>query len=467
MKFSTLAGVYHKLHMARKDMRYKKRYKRRCKIIINGLYKDEPADFLDLVEFFWPHQSDIPIQIITSNQIKHQICKQLNVPYEVWDHTCKGKDLPHLLSLESPYPVDFTSEFSLSEIKAIMSNWNKEDSILEMCTKLNREEAFFFWSRMLGIRAPITARQFVLFFASGKCDYHKVKHGFNVMPISEVLHRIISHIPMPTYDVVSPCVPFAPAYYSGWSKSTLPPDVYIDMVRGPRQFLHISDGHGHLYNRDRKLMTSDISIGIEGNHIFEVEVGNELLITDYLYSDEKPQLKNDSYIDRLSYVGNMLQEMKVITPRTPKNGETANLLLEQCEPDTQVRLVSHGAYPIGDIGGWLLIKNAFSFYLLLMTVVKEKDDTYHITLGAVDGDEPFIIYEGPISSTVAYHIHRRIEKKILHEEIDLLDEAIVAHIEGIELDRDNMRLKRINFIGVNDDLGLSDVTQMVDVIESM
>ena len=139
--------------------------------------------------------------------------------------------------------------------------------------------------------------------------------------------------------------------------------------------------------------------------------------------------------------------------------------------DGLVRFPNTGAFDPVDIGGFVLVKKSHEHFLRL-DAYKREEYCLVLRVSALDGMD-FIevgfceLHILSLSSAVLFDIERRVD--VMKEDgkkwKEIPDtECIVVRVSSPFIDRRTGKLSQPVFLGVDNDLGMNDITQYVDLI---
>ena len=448
---------------------------RECRLVVNRMFDQMPLHFEDLLEICYPKISKHPEIFVTPEWIRDNVCEELDIPQETWNQRTGGIPLSILLASESP---EMGGE-GWTVKQAFMALHNlKQSSVLQVAQKMSRPEAPMFWARALGEKPPIPIDKLLSIISEGRKNNMTLPHIRTLLmtesPFS-LLSKVVQEDDIPYSPMgIQPGQPFKGPVYHIWSKSVLPEQTYVDPIMGQRRYLHVTKSltqdylKGMLYNREGQRIApmhhTDIPV-TEGEHVFEVEMdGTRLLsITDYLSNHDDWYLYERPYVERLKALPQVKCEVRV--PVVVESGGDIDVLLNKA--DGSVRLVSAGPFVPGGDGGWLLSTSSYEYNLLLSRVRKDENFDYHVRLSVLDGFDIREVGETVVPTGVVNHLRNRLARAgflVSHEWMPVESESIVISVEVLSVQPD-LTIDSCNILNLDDNLGLSDTSQITDLAE--
>ena len=442
-----------------------------------------PEEIDILIDLLYPKYSRYNEYFITISHIRQNVCNELGISPIVWDEALLGQPIVPTLAEESP--VEGGAYMKGKEAIMLMHDIT-DKSTLKIATKMNEEEAKLFWSRALGESPCVPIHKFLQIASNALGNGKSMKYIRRLLdhmtpteiivffkgsdPQMDKLEKKMSHL--------QPGSSFSPPLYPAWTKTVIPSGVYLDVVKGQRRYLHIvefpkGEYKGTLYTRDRKAVANIATehLPIEGNEaILEVEVtGNNIdRITDVLALGDDWEIYKQSYVERLSLVNRYEFKKPVTEPHILEEGSEVSEIFNKIEDGERVRLISSGPFEVGGEGGWILLQKAFHLHLLLSRVKRNQDYDVIVGLSVMDGFDPFPICEMKLGEKGAYTLRERLATEgvqIGTQWMPIDEYAIVFVTEVHSVDEHRLGLEEVELLHIDSNLGLSDVSQLTDVIE--
>jgi len=400
----------------------------------------------------------------------------------VYSHTplnnLKGETFPQALASESR---DYESEgLTVKQALAILKEIDRYD-ILGLTRQMGELEALLFWGAALS-RAPsnFTRGAFIYALACVRTPEWEFTPddtllAYSTTPFLEVVNRLL-HSPE-TIPSLKPRAesPVRGANYQPWGKSSTPEGYFLDIVRGPRRFLHIHDGKAALRNRNGERCVSLHSMWSghrpRGDWIVEVEsIDNRLWsVTDCLFRNGSTiHLPYEERLVELEPWSHHDKRLKIAKPLLLTGHEAAVDVMEMLGDGDMARIVDPGPYKPGGKGGWILIHHAFQFRLLVTHAKKDQDGFVCLRLAALDGFDTYHIHTLTLDAEQSANIIFTFNRRGFTAEEDWEDtEGLGVVMEGSCTDIDRSTYEFLNYepTGVNGELGRGDTTQFTDIVE--
>ena len=381
----------------------------------------------DIIDALYPKYSRLPERFTTVFHLRQEICKELAISPEVWDEIMVGKPIVPALAEESP-PVR-TEGMTLKQAFVIMHKV-EDMNILKLCDRMCELEARVFWARALGEKPPIPIARFLQLFSYVGGEGRSVRYirrlltAMTPMEIISLLKGTDPRLESMEKDSlkVQPGMPFIGPYYPAWTKATVPKGVYLDIIKGPRRYLHITEfpageWRGILFTRDRKavgkLTAEQLPIQPDQEYIFEVETQNNQVskVTDIICIGDDWDFYNRPYRERLEHAKLLSFSVDCNQPTILEAGSDMSHVLNRLQDDERVRLVDDGPFQIGGEGGWMLMQSAFHLHLLLSGAKRLADYSIEVRLSVMDGFEPMEVAQIILSEGQAYHLRERLARE--------------------------------------------------------
>ena len=364
---------------------------------------------------------------------------------------------------------------------AILKDIDRYD-ILGLTQQMDELEALLFWTAALSKNpSNFTRGAFLYALACVRTPDWKFTPddtllAYSTTPFLEVVSRLL-HSPE-TIPALKPRAesPVRGANYHPWGKSSMPEGCFLDIVRGPRRFLHIHDAKAVLRNRngDRCVRLHSMWSGHRpaGNWIVEVESINSRLwsVTDCLFRNG-PTI-HLSYEERLAQLepwSHHEKRLKVVQPLALTGHEAAVDIMEMLGDDDMARIVDPGPYKPGDRGGWILIHHAFQFRLLVTHAKKDSNGFVCLRLAALDGFDTYHIHTLTLDTEQSTALIFTLNRRGFTPEEDWEGiEGLGVVLEGscTDIDKDTYEFLNYEPTGVNGELGRGDTSQFTDIVEA-
>lgn len=438
--------------------------------------RDSIDDLNQLIDIFYPSYSKYPRQFVSFRDLRDDVCKKLSISPLVWDEALAGKPLVPLLSLESP---EYGGEgLTVKQGLNLMARI-KDLGFLEIASKMNEKEALVFWARATGEKPPIPINRFLQMVSYVVGESPQSLQSINIllqtMRPAEIAQRMIGSKKPIEVRTMQPGQPFVGPVYKAWDKFTTPTDVFVEVISNTRRYLHITEFpkgtfKGILYDRYRQLMGKPLSLPIEKEGIFEVEVdGLDIkYVTDILSLEDNWDIHKSDYRDRVNQLEQINLSKPVKTGNFVSGATDFTHMLETIEATDRLRLTNTDGIVVGGQGGWLVMKDAFHLQLLVAAVKRDEEYETHVRLSALDGYETYEVGQLQLTVSVAQHLRQRLAQQGVLAGQDWLpiDEyglVVVMEMKGFSLQELTLTDGEIKYL--DDELGFSDVSQLTDLIE--
>lgn len=461
------------------DAEERSKYFRRIVDLIRQGVNNSIDDSSQLIDMYYPEYSKYQRQFISFRELRDDICKKLSISPLVWDESLAGKPVVPLLALESP---EYGGQgLTVKQALALMARV-RDEGFFQIASKMNEKEALLFWGRATDERPPMPVNRFLqaVSYATdrGAQSLQSINVMLQTMSPAEIIQRLYGDSQDMEVRTMQPGQPFLGPIYRAWEKMTTPEDVYAEVISGERRYLHITEFpqgsfRGVVYNRHKQVfgkMGQGQLPYTESEAIFEVEMKDSGIthITDvYALGDDWDIYKSD-YRDRIALLSGLRLGAPVKSGKFVPTSTDFNYILDSLEDDERLRLLSTGGIRLGNVGGWVILKDAFHIRLLVTAVCRDEKFETHVRLSAMDGYETYEIGQLQLSVEVAQHMRQRLAHQGVLAGQDWLpvDEyAMVVVVELNEFSLGSLTLEKADIRYLDDGLGYSDVSQLTDLIE--
>ena len=439
-----------------------------------------PNEYEVLMDILFPKHSRYVEFFTHTHHIRNNICKELGISPIVWDEVLSGKPIVPSLAEESP--VEGGGSLKVKEALMIMHDIESKN-LLKVATKMNESEARLFWSRVLGEKPCIPVDKFLQIASNGIGEgksLRYIRQLLNVMSPAEVLFLIkgtddrLKQMEK-KMECIQAGVPFDGAIFPAWTSATVPSAVYLDIIRGQRRYLHITEFpkgefRAVLYGRNKKAIKkfNELPFKVEQEYVFEVEVdGDEiLLITDILSVGSDWEFYKRPYVERIEHAKLLSLDVDIIEPQILEEGSDMSYVFDKLKDDERARFVKSGPFVLGGDGGWMLMQKAFHLHLLVTGVKRDPDFNVLVRLSVMDGFEPFAVHECVLTDGLANHMRDRLAREGVlagTQWLPIDEYAIVLVVEVRKTD--GFELQDAEILHIDSNLGISDTSQLTDLIE--
>jgi len=374
---------------------------------------------------------------LTRRKILSMVAKQLEVPYDVLSSL--GDDATSLLASESSASnnTEWTLEDALTVRGAIIS---ETFDYLSLSKQMNEIDARLLWSSILG-RRNITPFSFLKAIAPDVSP-DIISSSRTFMTDIEVIYALYddrNKLLDPKEWSEKPNAALRPRRWLGW-KSDAPVEMthYQEI---PKDKITLE------YDPDREII---------------IERAGDV-VTDVAFANY-PTL---GLIERMKKYADMNRhgEEDMAWPYSIPSWESI------IKKEGTVRFPNMGAFVPDDYGGYVLVKDSHIHPLRLSAY--RHVDKLELKIEAADGFDEFIpvgicvVYILSMVSALQFNLQRILgsntnEKNQWYEIPD--DICIVVEIASPFMDRRTGQLSEPTYMGLNGDLGVSDVTQYVDLV---
>jgi len=392
-------------------------------------------DALSIYRLLYPNET------LTQRRLLLKVAAELDTPIEILK-SLVNDSASQLLASESN--ASNPSTWSLQEAVEIRDAFIDGSPYLPITKNMSDIEGRLFWSSVMGDRSVISKYQYLIHIGSQfDVDADTIQSSRSFLTDEEVIRTIYSDINKlhdPKKWSEKPTVALRKRKYLKWSRLK---EHGLDDYNG-----------GVFQEIPGKSFEMKYEDGIIIEHSGDV-------ITDVAYPSH-PEL---GLRERLVRYANEHEDAIIAWPEELKSWEA------MVKMDGLVRFPNTGAFDPVDIGGFVLVKKSHEHYLRLDAY---KRDEYCLTLrfSALDGMdfievgfcELHILSE---SSAVLFDIERRVD--VMKEDgkkwKEIPDtECIVVRVSSPFIDRRTGKLSQPVFLGIDNDLGMNDITQYVDLI---
>ena len=382
-----------------------------------------------------------------------KVAAELNTPIDVLREL---NNTSTALLLASESSGSNRSRWSLDEMLVVREAFVSGDSeYLPLSKQMNETEAKLFWSSVVG-KMPFTRDRFLNVMASRIHVSPEVIHNSKKFLSDREILDAIENDPDALYDPKEwwrkPNAALRKRWYRRWSKHK-PHDGLNEFNDGVFQL--IPGGKVEL----QYFSSSSPYLKDYANDDMVVERAGTV-VTDVAYPDY-PQLGLRA---RLRKYAESHQD-PIAWPEQVKSWEAL------VKSDGMIRFPDTGPFVPASMNGYVLDREGHKHYLRLDSV-KNVDGEMTITFSALDGVE-FIpvglctLHILSEKNSVLYDVTRRvgdIEKDEKNWRMIPEDECIVISVSSPFVDRRMNVLSSPTFISVENEMGISDVTQYVDLV---
>jgi hypothetical protein len=441
-------------------------------------------EFDYLLDILYPKHSRYPERFVDVPYIRLNVCREIAISPIVWDEVLRGKPLVPALAEESPEAggLGWSVKEAINRMNVITDR-----SVLKTCMKMSEIEARLFWSRALGEKPCIPIDKFLQIASNamrnGK-SIRAIRHLLTQLTPAQIFASLFSTDPLfesleEKLGTIQPGVPFNGPVFHAWSKATMPSGTYLSIVKGIRRYLHITEFpkgefRGTLYTRDRravrKYKAHELPFDTLQEMVVEVEVENDLIkkLTDVFAVGQDWVVFERPYRERTELLKTLTSQVPVEEAHIIEEGADASFVFDKLEDGERARLVSHGPITMGESGGWILLQKAFHLHLLVSQMKRDRDYATHIQLSVMDGFEPFEVFKAKLDPEMAHHFRERMAREGMLAGpywTPVEEHALIYVVEVQAVGNDQLSIEEAELIHLDDNLGLSDTSQLTDLIE--
>lgn len=380
-----------------------------------------------------------PDENLTERRLLVTVAKQLQVPYEILREMA-DEDAPSLLASESSAsnPSGWTLGQALSVRDAVLAG---DFDFLALSKQMSEIEAKLFWSSVIGKRPPFYTTHFLKTLNLDIApDIVSMSRQF--LTDIEIIHAIYeddTRLIDPKRWSDKPTVALRKRRWLPWGKH-IAPDSSVYQALPNKGRVEVT------YNEEE-----DIIVERAGNTVTDVAYPKH----PHLSLRERLTKYAESHDDDIAW---------------PEQIPSWEAIVRKTEA---IRFPNEGAFTLTDYAGHVLIKQNHIHNLRLRAY--RHTDTLEIELEALDGIDEYI----PVAtcgvhilsdiSSLLFDLNRILGSKTSEsktwQEIPE-DKCIVVRAASPFLDRRTGRLSEPTFIEVDTDMGISDITQYVDLVGS-
>jgi len=364
----------------------------------------------------------------------------------IMDVVGKSKEslIEHLVSESSHKGKGWSLQKAVAMTVAFTSNDDTYGNItwVDCAKEMNQVEARLFWRNILGARQKITKITFLRNAVRNGVTKDMIvlaKYSNNNINLREAFHTMLH---TPKEFVNEEFIIYAPRRMVSWKDG-------ITLSEYNGGFYQSIEGRGN-----RKMYRDEDCV---------VEMNTTGTAYDCLFF-KQPEL---GLRDRLQHLGTLMHlpfhDVAYLYPIPSWNK------IEEMSHDHTIRFPSMLPYKPNDVGGYLMVLNQH-IHTLRLAWFHVKGAEVHIGYEALDGTDFFpvgqtIIREGDKVGT--FHTEMKRQKMNMLSLSDMKtqipdDKCIIIEITSPSFS--DMEFQHSKFYGFNNDLGISDVVQIVDVV---
>ena len=381
-----------------------------------------------------------PKKSLTVRKALSTIAEDIATSYELLVELA-GENPAYLLASESSAsnPSFWTLSDALNIRESIIEG---NCPFLPLSIQMSEIEARLLWSSVLGVRTPFTKLQFMRTL-NGQMESKAIVGSKSFLTDEEIIKALYQDTNLlfnPKHWYEKPTAALRKRIYTAWSK---------------HKSVGLEDFNGAIY---QEIPTGPITLEYdEENNVIVEKSGS--VVTDVAYP-EHPQL---ILKDRLSAYAET-HDGEIAWPKKIPSWESL------VKSERTIRFPVSGPFSPMENGGYVLVKSSCSF--LFSIAAYQNDDVLRLKLQALDGIEDFIdvgiceITDPNERSAIMFDIERRvgIDTDITKWSIIPEETCVVVNISSPFFDRHTNAMNNPVFIKMENDMGISDVTQYVDLV---
>lgn len=381
-----------------------------------------------------------PKKTLTVRKALSKIADDVATSYEVL--LDMAGERPALL-LASESSASNASNWSLSDALDIRESiMEGEYPFLPLSIQMSEIEARLLWASVLGERTPFTKLQYMRTL-NGQMEPKTILGSKSFLTDEEIisaLHRDTDLLFNPKHWYEKPTAALRKRIYTSWSK---------------HKSVGLEDFNGALY---QEIPTGAITLEYDEEENVIIERSGSV-ITDVAYP-EHPQL---ILKDRLSAYAET-HEDEIAWPKMIPSWESL------VKNEKTIRFPAVGPFSPMENGGFVLVKTSCQFAFRISAY--QNTGTLRLKLQALDGIEDFIdigvceVSDPSERSSIMFDIERRTDAHTdVTEWCDISEDVcIIVTVSSPFLDRHTDTMSEPIFIKMENEMGISDVTQYVDLV---
>ena len=441
----------------------------------------EREEAVQIYNLFFPSSS-----IVSKGDLTALFAKEVGVFVDVVYDVLQENSLAHSLAQESSGST--SQGWSVKDALAMMELLKVGSiSLLDVSHKMDEMEARLFWRHIVGEQAPISPRSYVICLGVNEhIPIDVMKKHVATKDNQELINTIYNDplsIDAPFRWHEEPNLALTPRRY----KPFHPHDdiqeiteynggVYQRILsKGSTKMLYVlSEPNGtRLVWRDRsgRITSGGIAPNDEwlpkGPIILETTTNDGVI---HVYDVILPRHPVYPMKDRL----NVLSEHIAAFPDAPlivhhpfKIGKMSELVSSIASEEI-IRMPDIGAFDPFNSGGFVLMANQAKAVLRLHAIRKASSDELEVKISSLDGFEDFIeVGTTFVTGDIRNHLQQtvsRLASIVIDKQWQEIDSDIVIPLDMIIASVSDKMVQESHILGIRDDLGISDITQYVDLL---
>ena len=397
-----------------------------------------PEQYLLLYDFLFPKET------LTERITLLKVADELNTPIEIL-REIMNTTAPMLLASESS--GSNASKWTIEDALSIRDSYvNGYSKFLSLSKNMNEVEARMFWYSVMGYKQPFSTLFFLRCIGNRKdipADVVNMSRSFLTdKEIIMAMFQDSSRLHNPKEWYKKPNAALRKRKYKGWSKY---------------KSIGLDDFNGAVYQEIPNNGVCTVSYDEESMIVIE-RAGD--IITDIAYVNH-PEL---GLRERLTKYAN--EHDDDIAWPNPIPSWSALV-----KSDSTIRFPNTGAFNPVEYNGYVLVKSTHKHNLRISGY--QNDEALQIKLEAIDGLDDFVevancgVYILSERGSVLFELERILGS--INEDktkwIDISEDiCIVASVSSPFMDRRTGMLSDPVFLGIEQDLGVRDITQYVDLV---
>lgn len=411
----------------------------------------------------------------------HRIALELKYDPVVINEMCDGneKKLAKLLASESIGPDKLEFDKAMNLRKQVVTGYNDSVNFIETARKMGYLEAFFFWRHVLDVRPRlISPYKFLCGLSQNEIDKKVIRKGMSMFDRFTLIRHIF-HSPQELEDA------------EWWSSELVYPNKKTFTPWGVDSTFNIKEYNGGYYIPVPRGTNVEIvsefaemspnAVGDEMNQkvwlegwTAENEEGRQDVDTFVVIDAIWPDAPELNYMDRMARFDESLLEESGYVKQMPLKLPSWKQVIKETE-DFHIRIPKMTAYDPYEKDGYIIVKDRHILPLRLSYVDMNKGSSsgsrYTIGLTALDGVDYTYVGEAELTE-LSYKTNLFSKLRMVigpewskHTKFAIPEEhCVVALVASPYIE--SGKLVTPEFMGFADDLGQSDVIQIVDILGS-
>lgn len=447
--------------------------------VLASIETEEAA--LDFYRLLYPQK-----KLITRGALSALFANEVGVFIDVVMDVLGERELSLALAQESN--VSTSQGWSIKDANRMMESVSLGAvKVLDTTHKMDEIEARLFWSHMLGNKAPITSRAFVIHLGVSRgIPADVMKRHASLKDATGLIQMIFKdpegldiperwyeetklalsprrYIPFHPHDSVDKLVVFNNSHYQRIPNKGSTKMLYVIREHDGVRFVW-RDRSGRIVSNGK---APDVSWLPDTPIILEtVTDGNNIHVFDAIF----PRYHHLGLAERMMKLEEHVKDTPMIVHHPTHIGSMADLI-SSLNDDEAIRFPDMNPFNPLSEGGYVLM-SSLSKLILRLHSMKSIQNTLSVKLSCVDGYDDYIVVGevdvlGDIKNNLSSTVNRMTTIIPSGEWQDLPDEIVIP-IEAIipSILKDPLSIPDALVSSIREDLGISDVTQYVDILHA-